>query len=267
MKKIKISELPLYSSLKGLYTLGTDKDNRSVKVSLEFIGEQTSEAVADAAAATEAAVKAAQDADKATAQAQAATTAANNAATAATTAKGEAETATSNANANAATAAAQRATSAAEDATRLAAEATEAAEQATENANIATGAAENATSAAIYAAERVLTLIGSLVPSALAVEAVPRLTVGNVQPVYIKATLTPDNCARNIIYISDGKAVTVSPDGRLSIVGVGRSTVQVIPTVNTSLAKVIQVEVGEPTLRLASRQSLRLTSSGALRLN
>ncbi len=265
MKKIKISELPLYSSLKGLYTLGTDKDNRSVKVSLEFIGEQTSEAVADAAAATEAAVKAAQDADKATAQAQAATTAANNAATAATTAKGEAETATSNA--NAATAAAQRATSAAEDATRLAAEATEAAEQATENANIATGAAENATSAAIYAAERVLTLIGSLVPSALAVEAVPRLTVGNVQPVYIKATLTPDNCARNIIYISDGKAVTVSPDGRLSIVGVGRSTVQVIPTVNTSLAKVIQVEVGEPTLRLASRQSLRLTSSGALRLN
>ena len=41
MKKVKISELPLYNSLKGLFTLGTDKDNRSVKVSLEFIETMT----------------------------------------------------------------------------------------------------------------------------------------------------------------------------------------------------------------------------------
>ena len=35
MKKIKISELPLYSSIKGLFTIGTDSENASVKVSLE----------------------------------------------------------------------------------------------------------------------------------------------------------------------------------------------------------------------------------------
>ena len=35
MKKIKISELPLYSSIKGLFTIGTDSQNKSVKVSLE----------------------------------------------------------------------------------------------------------------------------------------------------------------------------------------------------------------------------------------
>lgn len=34
MKKIKISELPLYQSLKGLFVMGTDVNNRSVKVNL-----------------------------------------------------------------------------------------------------------------------------------------------------------------------------------------------------------------------------------------
>ena len=37
MKKIKISQLPVFDSLKGLYTIGTDNENRSVKVSLEFV--------------------------------------------------------------------------------------------------------------------------------------------------------------------------------------------------------------------------------------
>ena len=38
MKTIKISELPLYQSLKGLFTIGTDSNNRSVKVPLEDLG-------------------------------------------------------------------------------------------------------------------------------------------------------------------------------------------------------------------------------------
>lgn len=72
MKKIKITELPLYSSLKGLFTIGTDKDNRSVKVSLEFVEEKTNTAV--------------ENAETATREAQAATTAARTATTAAQTA-------------------------------------------------------------------------------------------------------------------------------------------------------------------------------------
>ena len=45
MRKIKISELPLCKSLKGLFTIGTDKNNQSVKVPLEFIEDATTAAV------------------------------------------------------------------------------------------------------------------------------------------------------------------------------------------------------------------------------
>lgn len=37
IKRIKISKLPLVESFIGLFTIGVDKDNKSVKVSLEFI--------------------------------------------------------------------------------------------------------------------------------------------------------------------------------------------------------------------------------------
>ena len=57
MKKIKISELPLYQSLKGLFVMGTDVNNRSVKVNLEFIETETTEAVKQAQAAVSAAEK------------------------------------------------------------------------------------------------------------------------------------------------------------------------------------------------------------------
>lgn len=217
MKKVKISELPLYNSLKGLFTLGTDKDNRSVKVSLEFI-ETT----------TEAAVKKANDA------AAAAKTTAENAAE---TAKQTAETA--------------------------AAAAIKAKEDAEESA---TGANE-AKEAANAAAESLVEFLGKILPTGLTVESVPRLTVGNVSPVRINAILSPEGVRQNIIFLSDNKSVTVAPDGRLTIVGKGRSTVHVISTVNTALAKTLEVVVGEPTLRLVTRTRLRLTSSGALRLN
>ena len=37
IKKIKISKLPLASSFTGLFTIGVGKDNKSVKIGLEFI--------------------------------------------------------------------------------------------------------------------------------------------------------------------------------------------------------------------------------------
>lgn len=48
LKKIKISELPLADTVKGLYTIGVDALNRSVKVSLEFVKKAADKA--DAAA-------------------------------------------------------------------------------------------------------------------------------------------------------------------------------------------------------------------------
>lgn len=200
MKKIKISELPLYQSLKGLFVMGTDVNNRSVKVNLEFIDTETTKAVQDAETATAQAAKAAGLADEAT--------------------------------------------------------------------KAATEASEKATAAANAATDKVLDTLGRIVPTGLNVESVPRLTLGNVQPVYLKAVLSPDTALKNLIYISDNKSVEVGLDGRISVLNKGVSRVHVIPTCNTALAQTILIEVGEPTLRLVTtRRQMRFTQSGALRMN
>lgn len=196
MKKIKISELPLYSSLKGLFTIGTDANNRSVKVSLEFVEEKTTEAVKNAETATDAA-------NTATAEAQA-----------------------------------------------------------------ATGEAKTATAAANKATSDVLAAFAGLIPSSLTVKYNERLTLGNIQPVYIKAELQPEGTLKNVIFLSDNKAVTVNPDGRVQIVAKGRSVIHVIPTCNTAIAKTIAMTVEEPTMRLVNtRSQMRFTQSGGIRLN
>lgn len=238
MKKIKISELPLYSTLKGLFTIGTDANNNSVKVSLEFVEQETTQAVN---------------------KANAATTAANNAASAATTAKNNAVTATTNA--NNATEAAKAATSEAKTATTNADKATQAAQEATQEAEEATAAANNTTT-------QILAAFGGLVPFTMEVECMERITLGNLLPKAFNVTLTPAGTLKNVIYLSDNKAVTVAPDGRIQVIAKGRSTVHVIPTLNTALAKTVQIEVTAPTLRMVNtRKQLRFTQSGALRLN
>jgi len=266
MKKIKISELPLYQSLKGLFTIGTDADNRSVKVSLEFIETQTQEAVKGAETATAAANKAAGLADEATTAAKAAADEATTAAAAATKATAAAtEAAQSAVNSSGV---ADKSAAAADKATAAATAAQQAAEKATELSDEATTAAETATAAANKATEETLKTIGIIVPTGLTVSCLSRLTYGNVQPVYINAVLSPETAMKNIIYISDNKSLEVGLDGRLTITGKGYSRVYVIPTCNTALAKTLLIEVGDPTLRLVNtRKQLRLTSSGALRLN
>ena len=265
MKKIKISELPLYQSLKRLFVMGTDVNNRSVKVNLEFIETETTEAVKQAQAAVSAAEKATglannatQAADTAATQAQAAKTQAENAAktasdaaTTAGNAAGQAQAATNTA--NAAAQAAQKAKQDADAATKAAQEATEAADEATE-------AAEKAT-------EKVLDTLGILVPTGLKAECLSRLTIGNVEPIDIKTELTPETAMKNLIFISTGDAVEVGQDGRLTPVRKGYSHVHVIPTCNTALAQSFLIEVGEPTVRLVMSNAIRFTQSGAFRMN
>lgn len=239
MKKIKISELPLYQSLKGLFVMGTDVNNRSVKVNLEFIESETTKAVKDADTATAAAAKAAGLADEATKTANAAALRAD-------------------------TAQAQ----AAQDAAEAAQAAKTAADEATTLTKAATEASEKATAAAKSATDKVLDTLGKIVPTGLSVESVPRLTLGNVNPVYLKAVLSPDTALKNLIYISDNRAVEVGLDGRISILNKGVSRVHIIPTCNTALARTVLIEVGEPTLRLVTtRRQMRFTQSGALRMN
>lgn len=265
MKKIKISELPLCSTLKGLFTIGTDKDNNSVKVSLEFVEQETTDAVNKANAATAAANTAKTATETATKNANDATAAAKTATTNATTATTNANTATEAA--KTATAAAKTATTNANDAAGAANTAAAAATKAKQDAEAATEDAIEATEAANEATATVLAAFGGLIPTGMTVESVERLTIGNLADNRINAVLTPTGTLKNVIYISDNKAVTVAPDGRIQAVAKGRSTVHVIPTCNTALAKTIQIEVTAPTLRLTTRTSLRFTQAGALRLN
>lgn len=263
MKKIKISELPLYQSLKGLFVMGTDVNNRSVKVNLEFIESETTKAVKDADTATAAAAKAAGLADEATKTANAAALRADTAqAQAAKTASDAAQSALS------AKTQADDAAKAAQDAAEAAQAAKTAADEATTLTKAATEASEKATAAAKSATDKVLDTLGKIVPTGLFVESVPRLTLGNINPVYLKAVLSPDTALKNLIYISDNRAVEVGLDGRISILNKGVSRVHIIPTCNTALARTVLIEVGEPTLRLVTtRRQMRFTQSGALRMN
>lgn len=272
MKKIKISELPLFSSLKGLFTIGTDDQNRSVKVSLEFIETETNEAVKKANTA-------AAGADSAASATRAATTACQ-------TATGQANTATANANASkalcdTATAKANTATANANQATTQANQAKANADQATANANQAKADAEEATEEANKAADNanaaaenaitvkvdIQEMLDRLIPTGLTVSAPTRLTLGNPKASVV-AKLTPETALQNIIFISDDKAVEIDIlTGQLLPVACGKSKVRIIPTTNVSLAKTLLIEVGEATLRLQTKTALRLTSGGDLRMN
>lgn len=217
MKKIKISELPLFQSLKGLFVMGTDVNNRSVKVNLEFIETKTTQAVSDAYTATAAASTASDLASEATKVAQTSAAAAQKAAENAQTAAAQASTA---------------ATTALNSSSLV---------------DSSIKAADTATEAAMAATNKVLETLGIIIPTSLNVECVSRITLDNEQPIYIKAILSPDTAIKNILYISDGKAVEVGLDGRISALNKGISRIHVIPTCNTALAQSLLVEVVEPT--------------------
>lgn len=220
MKKKKISELPECTSFKGLWTIGVDILNRSVKVSLEYIQsvvEGMKSATKEANDAADGANSAAQTADNAVQRTQAATTAAN--------------TATANAN-------------------NAAAEANAAKEDCEE----------------IIAAVAELEPL-NLVPTAMTVEYPSRLLIGNMAENFIRATLTPASVKPNVLFLGDDKAVSVTPDGRITILATGISTIHVIPTCNVALYKTIRIKVSKPTVRLVTLSSIRLTTSGKFRFN
>lgn len=177
MKKKKISELPLSSSLQGLHTIGVDSNNQSVKVSLEFVKD------------------------------------------------------------------------------------------AADSANEAATNANEAAETALIAKDVVIEMMGRLIPTGLKVSCLDRITISNVEPVYIKTELSPVTALKNIIFISDNRAAIVDADGKITPISEGKSRISIIPTCNTALAKTILVEVGRPLARLVnSKSSLRLSSGRLFRL-
>lgn len=261
MRKIRISELPVVSTLRGLFTIGTDANNNSVKVSLEFV-ENAADSATQAAASANAATTAANNA----------TTAANGAAQAANTAAGNATSAASSANtaASAANTAAGTANTAASEADAAADEAERQAGIASSSASAADTAADSATQAAASALSAkgiVEAWMNSLIPTGIVnIEAPSVLTRGNVDAPRIKVTLAPTGVQPNIVFISDNVAVAVNPDGKLRPLRVGVSVIGVVPTLNTQAARIITIEVREPAMRFVNNSSsMRFTSAGNVR--
>ena len=198
MRKIRVSELPLWTSLKGFYVLGVNAVNQSVRLSLDFIKEQVDTALLTA--------------ERTSSVAEKASTAAANAAN---------------------------------------------------RADAATDAAQKAASTLMSATET----LTSLIPVSMTISAPVTITLGSKTRQSIKVNLKPDGVAKNVIYMSDNRAVKVNPHGGITAIEKGIGEIHVIPVLNTSLAQTITVKVSEPTLRLENKHSLRLTSSGDILLN
>ena len=281
LKRIKISELTLSDNLKGLYTIGVKLINgvqTSVKVSLEHI--QT--AYENAVAATKKAETAANSANTAAGSAYSAASSANNAATKANTAAGNADKATAEAAKKANDAAAlanekavaadtaagrvnaaiTQANTAATNAQQQALAAGEAAAEATESV-----AEMNAALARLEELEQTITAKDRKQPTGMELEFPKKITKGNKDILRVIATLSPAGTGNNVLFLGDDKAVSVAPDGFLTVNSVGISKIHVIPTENTSIYRTIDIEVVPQSVRLCTKSTLRLTANGKFRFN
>lgn len=273
VKKIKISALPLADTLVGLYTIGVNALNKSVKVSLEFLktaADKANDAATAANKAKTAAETATEAAKTATKNANTATEAANTAAKNATDKATAADTAAKNANtkADAADKAAGAATTAANTANSKAALADQKATAADNAANLAGETAEEARATIVRLEELEESLVGQykMIPTGMNLDYPPRITFRNTVPRRITYELIPTNTGRNVLFLGDDNAVSVQPDGSLTVNRTGISKIHVIPTENTSIYRTIQITVAEPELRRVKSNSLRLMGNGSFRL-
>ena len=270
VKKIKISALPLADTLVGLYTIGVNALNKSVKVSLEFLktaADKANDAATAANKAKTAAETATEAAKTATKNANTATEAANTAAKNATDKATAADTAAKNANtkADAADKAAGAATTAANTANSKAALADQKATAADNAANLAGETAEEARATIVRLEELEESLVGQykMIPTGMNLDYPPRITFRNTVPRRITYELLPTNTGRNVLFLGDDNAVSVQPDGSLTVNRTGISKIHVIPTENTSIYRTIQITVAEPELRRVKSNSLRLMGNGS----
>ena len=273
VKKIKISALPLADTLVGLYTIGVNALNKSVKVSLEFLktaADKANDAATAANKAKTAAETATEAAKTATKNANTATEAANTAAKNATDKATAADTAAKNANtkADAADKAAGAAPTAANTANSKAALADQKATAADNAANLAGETAEEARATIVRLEELEESLVGQykMIPTGMNLDYPPRITFRNTVPRRITYELLPTNTGRNVLFLGDDNAVSVQPDGSLTVNRTGISKIHVIPTENTSIYRTIQITVAEPELRRVKSNSLRLMGNGSFRL-
>ena len=104
-------------------------------------------------------------------------------------------------------------------------------------------------------------------PTSMTLKFPPKITKGNKEVLRITASLSPAGTGNNVFFLGDDKAVSVAPDGFLTVNGIGTSRIHVIPTENTGIYQTINIEVVPLSVRLCTTSTLRLTANGAFRFN
>lgn len=137
-------------------------------------------------------------------------------------------------------------------------------------------AATLAATAAAQKAEATRALVEELVgklssqnlskPVRLEVKAPGEVTVCNMRQPRIEAQTLPKFGLGGVLFISDNKALEITPDGKITPVSKGIGKVTVVATGNTELYEQIQIAVVPPRVRLSSDGGIRLDGSGNIRL-
>lgn len=91
-----------------------------------------------------------------------------------------------------------------------------------------------------------------------------RITLGNTVKQYIKAELLPSFAVQNVLFLGDCKAVDVEPDGAVTVLGLGKSHIHVIPTENTALHQSVDIEVVQPSFVTDSDGGLLMAGDSIL---
>ena len=81
----------------------------------------------------------------------------------------------------------------------------------------------------------------------------------------IEAQTLPKFGIGGVLFISDNKALEITPDGKITPLAEGVSRVNVVATGNTSLYKQLLIAVVPPRIRMAG-ESMRLDANGNIRL-
>lgn len=92
------------------------------------------------------------------------------------------------------------------------------------------------------------------------------ITLRNPVPQHIDARLFPRFGLGSVLFIGDHQAVSVTPDGYVTPVRLGKSNINAVATSDTAIYNTLCIEVVPPRCRLSATGVLRLDSKGNLRL-
>lgn len=102
-------------------------------------------------------------------------------------------------------------------------------------------------------------------PTRLEVKSPTEITLSNMAGPRIEAQILPKFGLGGVLFISDNKALEITPDGKITPLAEGVSRVNVVATGNTSLYKQLLIAVVPPRIRM-SGDSMRLDGNGNIRL-